>query len=407
MLSNDQTLMGYALSKGLADFKDISELVSFFKYSVARYDVEKIWLVYVWIAENIAYDIDSLKMKKIGKIDPPEVLRDGKCICQGYSLLFKYLCEQLGFECIKISGFTKGSDFSVTKNFSGSDHAWNAVKIDNRWEYVDCTWGVGYVEKHCGLIRFVKKFQPIYFLTPPQIFIYDHFSENYQLQTPRITLSEFRVLPRITVNFHMYEFESLTHNKAEIHTNTSRFKLEFKCPTTTVLTANLKDTSGNKAEDAVFLGRNPLTSNYEIVVAIPEAHKQYVLNLYAKLANTLTNYYDEIGKYLIQTSCDTLFEPEYFVQRLYQTKVDAFLYSPIDLNLKLYNVYTFRIYVKDALKVALVDSESSWFYFAKCSFNKDIWHMSYTCEVFGRLNLFAKMDEKGGFCGIYSYNVVF
>jgi len=405
-LTNNEFLMNYALSKSLREFSCLAELINFFKLAPTFYDAEKIWVVYVWIAENIEYDIDSLKAENIGKINPSDVFTYGKCICQGFALLFKYICQCLGFECIKISGYSKGSDVSVLKYYEGTDHAWNAVKINNRWEYVDCTWSVGYVEKSGNSIRFTKKFQPIYFLTPPQIFIYDHYSENFQLQKPRISLADFRLLPRITINFHIYEFECLNHSKGEINTSAKRLVLKFKCPKTVILSAKLKDFNGNRLDDTVYLGRNPLTKNYEIVVQINESKKKFILSMYAKYFHDESNFYDEIGKFVIQSSNMNCGENEFLVRRLNASSIESFLFYPLELNFKKLSQVKFKLYVKNALKVALVDNSTKWVYFEKSNTEEDTWHLSYFCNLCGKISLFAKTSSGSSFHGIYSYFVV-
>ena len=49
----------------------------------------------------------------------------GKAVCEGYSLAFNAIMLELGIP---------------TKRMSGGGHAWNMVKIGNRWYHVDVTW---------------------------------------------------------------------------------------------------------------------------------------------------------------------------------------------------------------------------------------------------------------------------
>lgn len=60
------------------------------------------------------------------------VFYDGDTVCAGYALAFSYILKQVGIEsCYVIS--------------SGMQHAWNAVKVDGSWYYVDLTYDdVGY-----------------------------------------------------------------------------------------------------------------------------------------------------------------------------------------------------------------------------------------------------------------------
>ena len=404
-LQNNQLLMNYALSKNLNDFKCLDDLVSFFDFSPASYDVEKIWMIYVWLAENIEYDIDSLKMRTVGKIHPVEVFSSGKCICQGFSLLFKYLCNRLGFECIVIIGHSKGSDFDTLNNFQNGDyHAWNAVKIDGRWEYVDCTWSSGYLEMSIDQeVKFIKHFNIHYFLTPPQIFIFDHYSKNYQLQMPRITLAEFIKLPLITLNFHIYEFEFVSNVASEIETCETRFKIELKCPKTVTLSANLKEIDGENIDNAIYLGRNPLSNNYEIQVSFPKSNQQYVLKLYARHTSEKMKAFDKICNLIIKSNNHNLNTANCMVHRFKTPSIESFLFHPLELHLSKFSVEHFKLHVKNAEKVVLRDSESNWTFFEKKDL--DMWHLDYLCATVGRIYIFAKSDSHP-FCPIYSFDVI-
>lgn len=63
-----------------------------------------------------AHNISGLLLKKEG-------------VCEAYSKTFYYLCKLLGLDCIFISG----------KSYGGG-HAWNMIKLDDKWYPVDTTW---------------------------------------------------------------------------------------------------------------------------------------------------------------------------------------------------------------------------------------------------------------------------
>jgi transglutaminase/protease-like cytokinesis protein 3 len=54
----------------------------------------------------------------------------GNIQCSGYAKGMQYLCDQVGIECMIITG----------TNESGSTHAWNKVKVDGEWYNLDATW---------------------------------------------------------------------------------------------------------------------------------------------------------------------------------------------------------------------------------------------------------------------------
>ncbi|MGN0292863.1 MAG: transglutaminase domain-containing protein [Lachnospiraceae bacterium] len=60
------------------------------------------------------------------------VFGEGQSVCQGYSVAMQYLLLYQGISSITVSGTTKDT---------GTSHAWNLVKADGSWYYLDVTWG--------------------------------------------------------------------------------------------------------------------------------------------------------------------------------------------------------------------------------------------------------------------------
>lgn len=99
-------------------------------------DREKIKAIHDWMVRNIAYDeanydagtIPSRSYSYVGAI------LYKTCVCDGYSKTFQYFMDILGIECDRITG--------VATNSSGDTgaHAWNRVKLDGAWYYIDVCW---------------------------------------------------------------------------------------------------------------------------------------------------------------------------------------------------------------------------------------------------------------------------
>lgn len=160
-------------------------------------DLEKIRALYIWVAENISYDFELLESEKLQTdfyisedyvID--KTLERKKAICSGYSLLFKKLCTDLGIECETVSGFSKQwMDSFLSKTVS--DHAWNVVKIKDKWYFIDTTWA--------SKNEFSEERDDFWFFTKPEFFIYSHYpeNENWTLLDYSISKDEFDQLPVI------------------------------------------------------------------------------------------------------------------------------------------------------------------------------------------------------------------
>lgn len=138
-------------------------------------DREKVRSFFIWIAENIHYDVQAYQAfdpYKISKITPNDVLTNKKAVCQGYSELFQEMCRLAGVQSYVVPGYSKGFGYLPgNKSFRSADHAWNAVKVDGQWYLLDVTWGSGGVDKQ---LKYVKQLNEKYFLSDPKEFVKDH-----------------------------------------------------------------------------------------------------------------------------------------------------------------------------------------------------------------------------------------
>lgn len=97
-------------------------------------DYEKELAIHDWIILNNVYDDDHLSPISGRENDddssPYGVLINKMSICKGYAVTFELLCRMSGIECRTLSQYEK-------KVIS---HAYNCVKIEGSWYYVDITW---------------------------------------------------------------------------------------------------------------------------------------------------------------------------------------------------------------------------------------------------------------------------
>lgn len=140
----------------------------------ASNDYEKVRSFFVWMSENIAYDVDLFRRYRPGTsltIEPSEVLQKGKAVCQGYSDLFNALCQEVGIKSRLVPGYSKGFGNRNRTDFSNADHAWNSVLIEGEWYLLDPTWGAGGLNEK---MQYKAEFNEKYFLADPEVFIKDH-----------------------------------------------------------------------------------------------------------------------------------------------------------------------------------------------------------------------------------------
>lgn len=111
-------------------------------------------------------------------------------MCAGYANLFKAMCENANIKCAVINGYAKAGAFYHGKKLTQPNNAWNAVKIYDKWELIDVTWGRGFALTNEGEVEF---WNSRYFLDDPNDFILEHFPEDdvWQLFDNEIGLETF------------------------------------------------------------------------------------------------------------------------------------------------------------------------------------------------------------------------
>ena len=90
-------------------------------------DREKFLAIHDYIVLNYYYDSDSLEEGKRKKQDAVSVIKNGTCVCAGYSALTSAMARYAGIPSKYISS-------------QELNHAWNHVRIDGVWYFCDTTW---------------------------------------------------------------------------------------------------------------------------------------------------------------------------------------------------------------------------------------------------------------------------
>ncbi|GHV82468.1 hypothetical protein AGMMS49991_10260 [Spirochaetia bacterium] len=142
-------------------------------------DFDKVKVMHDWICDNIAYDYQMFSSGKTENQDYISVLKKKKAVCSGYSNLLRKMCEIAEIEALVINGSLKSKDYGWTGKVPSGDHAWNSVRIGNKWYLVDATLDAGYV---ANMKAFVKRYSTEYLFLDSRPFLYTHFPENPELQ---------------------------------------------------------------------------------------------------------------------------------------------------------------------------------------------------------------------------------
>lgn len=191
----DPTTFDYSKADSIAlnfpkkKYKSYTELVSPFAPLTGglETDHEKFRVLFRWITDNISYSYGNRSS------DANKVVKNKKAVCIGYSTLLKEMCSSVGIECEVISGYSRATINDINRKYKKTDsgHAWNAVNLYGKWYLLDVTWAAGYYDKKKG--KFTKSFDELYYLTPPDIFIKEHYPKDkkWQLLDKPITKREF------------------------------------------------------------------------------------------------------------------------------------------------------------------------------------------------------------------------
>ena len=185
-------------------------------------DSQKVNAIYNWVTHQIDYDVKSIHRAKLRSDKPNQVLKRGKTICGGYADLITAMCNEVGVRALTIIGYYKDWKFDEGDKFFIPNHAWNAVMLDNKWEYLDATAGAGYTslepnwfQKLMGKInkkklytaskpKFVKAYDPKPFLPAIEEFRLERLPADplWQLSDTSLPLKVFESGKKSIVAFN-------------------------------------------------------------------------------------------------------------------------------------------------------------------------------------------------------------
>ena len=215
---NKESLKLIVLSAPKKDESELSDLINYLKDKTTNLNiVEKAYIVFYWMAENIIYDMKGLKEGKNFDSTPEGIYKYGKSVCFGYSKLFAHIANNLGVDTEYINGYAKGNEYHSGEIIESPNHEWNAVKIDNNYFIIDSTWGSGHEDGD----DHIKELDDFYFFCNPKYLIYSHFPENekWQLLNPPITKEEFFNRVQIHSSFYFFHFTDINFKNSHFNVN--------------------------------------------------------------------------------------------------------------------------------------------------------------------------------------------
>lgn len=213
--------------------KDKNELTKFFYY---------------WIGSNIQYDYELFEKITAGtlsneefseKQDEYDVYENRKGVCAGYANLFKWFMNEIDVESVIISGHIRDlrNHYVELESDDNFRHAWNAIKLNDKWILIDTTWGTANDQET----------SEYYFDIKPEFSILTHYPEDskWQLLEVPLTLEEFNnsqfikpiwfkigftEVPKLMADkdYYYFTFQDLLNNKWTVGLTMSSDNLNFE-----------------------------------------------------------------------------------------------------------------------------------------------------------------------------------
>ncbi len=369
-------------------------------------DGEKARAVFTWIAHNVAYDV-SLRGKRQ---ETSSVLRSRRATCSGYAALFEELGEALGLEAEIVTGHGKGRGYEPGQGLNSAlEHAWNAVKIDDEWELVDCTWGAGHIDEQG---RFLRRFTDHYFLTPPEEFAYDHLPDDAKWQLLPTPISETEYLNRVHLKSLFFErgLWLVSHRAAGIQTGSS-LQVTIGAPPDTVLTAALlaaaplagAPVAGAPRKDGRQLAKQYAFTQRErdgfVVRAVFPSPGSYLLRVFARRRAAIGEEYETALNYAVRALSGAGAEagfPEVYDSFLAR---ECRLERPLTREIPAGEKVEFALSVPRAEEVVVLRSEDAWSALDK---HGDRFSGAALVQP-GRLRVFAKFPGMTKYEGLLEY----
>ena len=237
---------------------------------------DKARAIFTWLAGNVQFDVKEASNKVVFRYATQEekiakekkyknelvlkALREHKTTNRGYAALYEVLSKACGLECVTIQGYLKSAPDDISKIPTTVNHIWNAVKIDNKWNFVDTTIAAGSVDANG---EFKAYFNDGYFFTTPEVFFLNHYPSNEKWLLIERNKQDFASLPLFYGDYvkATYKIVSPALGHLDVtENNTVTFKIEGLDPT--VMVSYFTD-GRNKME---IMEQNEATMEYTAVV---------------------------------------------------------------------------------------------------------------------------------------------
>lgn len=201
-------------------------------------DANKARAAFQWLTNNIRYNLEEYyKPKRIIQFRysteeerqqklqavKDKLVKDAFLtkmgVCEEYAQSFKKVADLLGIEAEVIKGYVRNSVYDIGRIPTTTNHAWNVVKIDNRWVLLDATWAAGYVYNG----KWIKSYSDYYYDINQKEIGKTHFPKDrkWQIILNSNSLKDFYNQPIYSQPFLKNNIEVLSPKEGSISVNRS------------------------------------------------------------------------------------------------------------------------------------------------------------------------------------------
>lgn len=117
--------------------------------------------------------------------DADAVFERKRGVCAGYANLMVALGKAAGVEVVYITGVSRDPEEQTEDQIERNRHAWNAAKVDGKWQLIDATWD--------ATTDPANPVDSTYLFTPPALFASRHLPDDatWQLLPSPLGLADF------------------------------------------------------------------------------------------------------------------------------------------------------------------------------------------------------------------------
>lgn len=177
-------------------------------------EYSKVKYLYEYLIEKTEYDKEAPNNQNICS-----VFIENRSVCQGYAKALQYLMQKAGMVSTLVTGHTEQEG-----------HAWNLVRVNGAYYYIDVTWGDASYTFVEGSDAYAGEIPPInydYFLVTTKDLCVTH-QPDYAIKLPECVEEKDNYYIREGLYFEEYNEDKLKSIFEQAYTNSSGFVM-FKC----------------------------------------------------------------------------------------------------------------------------------------------------------------------------------